>query len=102
VRLTIADFPVLTLNRMDFFIFPPNWREKYKLLNHESQIKELSQLRDGHSREGKKQVQYLGGIKGIGGVKCKRYLGGLEGLKRGEGLKGGFALLLSQSQCLEN
>jgi len=47
-------------------------------------------LRDGHSREGKKQVQYLGGIKGIGGVKCKGYLGGLEGLKKGGGVKRGI------------
>jgi len=30
-RLTMADFPVLTLNRMDFWIFSPKWREKFKL-----------------------------------------------------------------------
>jgi hypothetical protein len=43
-------------------------------------------LRDGHSREGKKQVQYLGGIeKESEGSSERGIWGGLEGLKKGEG-----------------
>lgn len=56
---------------MELFFLSPKLGKKFvfKLFNHESQIKELSQFGDGHSRRLKnKQVQYKKGVcQGVGG-----------------------------------
>jgi len=70
----------------------------FKLFKHESQIKELSQFGDGHSRRLKnKQVQYK---KGVGGRSGRIGVLGVECTE-----KGGVKLIctaFSRSQCLEN